>query len=207
MSKFQRGNPAMSKGKVVALVLAICGCLGVLAVIGCGGLLYLGYRTANDSVSPTIDQLFAAIESGSFADTYETKTTPEFQSVTSKEQYGEIGQAISARLGKLKSKSLRGFNMRQHNADSLVDVTYGAAFEKGEGTIVAQLKRNAGEWKIVSFRVNSPIFQQDMATQRCAKCGAPHAKAARFCPACGAKIDVEPAEADPTSPPSVPDGK
>jgi hypothetical protein len=105
-----------------------------------------------------------------------------------KEQYADIGKAISTRLGRLQAKSLKGFNMRQVNADSLVDVTYGATFEKANGTIVARLKIQNGEWKLVSFRVTSPEFQKDVATAKCAKCGAPHARDARFCPACGNAI-------------------
>jgi len=157
-------------------------------IAACGGLLFLGYNTANKSVGPEIDRLFAAIDDGTFPQTYETATTQEFRSATSKDQYADIGKAVSTRLGRLKSKSLKNFNMRQHNADSYVDVVYDAQFEKGTGQILAKMKREKGQLKLVNFRVNSPIFTQDIATAKCPKCGAPHASSARFCPSCGAQL-------------------
>jgi rubrerythrin len=180
----------MSTSKIVATITAGCGCLAVVMAAACGGLLYFGYKTANDSVGPKIDHLLAAIENDTFGDTYETDTTPEFQAATSKEQYADLGNAIATGLGSLKSKSLKSFkfNMQQHNADSSVDVSYNARFEKGNGEIVAKLKKQDGEWKLVTFRVNSPLFQQDIATAKCPKCGAPHAASARFCPSCGAPL-------------------
>src|SRR5262245_36862438 len=135
----------MSAGKIIAIVLAACGGLGVLMIALCAGGLYCGYKTANDSVAPEIDRLFAAVVDGTFADTYQTDTTQEFRSVTSEEQYADIGKAIATRLGRLKSKTLKGFNFRQMNADSLVDVTYNATFEKGSGTIVARMKKQEGQ--------------------------------------------------------------
>lgn len=181
----------MSNSKVIGLVLGGCGCLTIMGLLSCGGLLLVGYRAATDSAGPEIDRLFAAIESDKFGETYETDTTTEFRAVTSKQQYEDLGKAFSARLGPLKSKSLQNFNMQQHNADSYINVSYNAEFEKGKGTILAKLKREGDKWKLVSFRVNSPVFQQDMATTKCPKCGEPHAAAAKFCPACGAALQEE----------------
>ncbi len=105
-----------------------------------------------------------------------------------------MNEAINLRLGKLKSKTLRGFKMKQHNADSYMDVTYAAVFEKGQGTVTARLKKNDGDWKFVGFRVNSPVFEQDIASQKCPSCGQPHSAKAKFCPSCGAAMSVDPAE-------------
>src|SRR5262245_55495304 len=122
----------MSSGKTIAIVGIGCGVVGVAMIAACGGLLYLGFKTANTSVGPEIDRLFAAIDDGTFAETYETATTQEFRSATSKEQYADIGKAVATRLGPMKSKSLKNFNMRQHNADSYVDVSYDAQFRSEE---------------------------------------------------------------------------
>ena len=186
----------MSTGKVIAIVGIGCGIVGFALIAACGSLFYLGYKTANTSVGPEIDRLFAAIDDGTFADSYETETTQEFRNATSKDQYADIGKAVSTRLGRLKSKSLKNFNMRQHNADSYVDVVYDAQFEKGTGQILAKMKREKGQLKLVNFRVNFPIFTQDIATAKCPKCGAPHASTARFCPSCGAQLSDD---ASPTS--------
>ena len=159
----------MAQGKTIAIVLVGCAGFGVLLIAGCAGLLFVGFRNTDAAVSPRVDAMFRAIERGEFADTYETATTEEFRSVTTKQQYAAIGEAISTNLGRLKSKSLQGFNMQQVNADSFVDATYGAEFEKGSGTILARMKKEGESWKFVSFRVNSPLFLQDASKQATAQ--------------------------------------
>ena len=177
----------MSSDKTIAIVGIGCGIVGVAMIAACGGLLYLGFKTANTSVGPEIDRLFATIDDGTFADTYETATTQEFRAATSKDQYADIGKAVATRLGPIKGKSLKNFKWQQ-GAESYVDVTYDAQFEKGSGQILAKMKRENGQLKLVNFRVNSPVFQQDIATAKCPKCGAPHASGAGFCPSCGAQL-------------------
>ncbi len=190
----------MSGSKLIAPIAVGCGVAGIALIAACGGLLYLGFKTANSSVGPEIDRLLAAIDDGTFPETYETATTQEFRAATSKDQYAQIGKAVSTRLGRLKSKSLKRFNMQQHNADSYVDVSYDAQFEKGTGQILAKLKRENGQMRLVNFRVNSPVFQQDIATAKCPKCGAPHAASARFCPSCGARLSDDAATAPEKTP-------
>ncbi len=190
----------MSGSKLIAPIAVGCGVAGIALIAACGGLLYLGFKTANSSVGPEIDRLLAAIDDGTFPETYETATTQEFRAATSKDQYAQIGKAVSTRLGRLKSKSLKRFNMQQHNADSYVDVSYDAQFEKGTGQILAKMKRENGQMRLVNFRVNSPVFQQDIATAKCPKCGAPHAASARFCPSCGARLSDDAATAPEKTP-------
>ncbi len=175
----------MSTGKTVAIILGVCGGIGVLIIGSCGGLFYVGFKNADATVSPHIDAMFTAIENHTFADTYDNETCKELRDVVSKERYASLGNAVALRLGKFKTKTIRGFNMRQHNAESYVDVTYNATFEKGNGTVNAKLKKQGGEWKFLNFRVNSPVFEQDVATQKCPSCNEPHASNAKFCPSCG----------------------
>jgi len=181
----------MTTGKTVAIILILCAGAGILMIVSCAGLLYLGYtrfENVDAEVSQRIDALFAAIENGTFPATYDTDLTQEFRDATSREQYADLGKSIGTRLGRLKTKSLQGFKVRQFNAASFVDVSYAATFEKGNGTITATLKKQGGKWKFAGFRVESPVFLQDLATDVCPKCGAAHAAGARFCPSCGARI-------------------
>jgi hypothetical protein len=180
----------MSTGKMVALILGLCGGVGLLLIAICGGLLYWGYRNADASISPKIDAMFVAIANDQFADSYASETTPELNKIVTEEQFVALGKAIDLRLGKLESKTLRGFKMKQHNADSFMDVTYAAIFEKGNGTVTATLKNQDGDWKFAGFRVNSPVFEQDIASQKCPSCSQPHSSTAKFCPSCGAALSV-----------------
>jgi len=178
----------MSTGKTVAIILAACASLGIIGIASCAGLLYVGYKNTDAAISPRIDAMFSAMEDGTFSDTYQTETTQELRSVATKEQYEATGQAVAMRLGALKSKTLRTFSARQQNADSYADVTYDALFEKGNGVVIASMKKVGGEWKFLSFRVTSPVFEQDLATARCPFCDKPHAKNASFCPSCGKEL-------------------
>jgi len=191
----------MSTGKVIAIIFAVCAGLGVITIGSCAGLIYYGYKSADVSVSPRVDALFAAIEQGKFLDTYDTDLSTEFQAVTSKDEYATFGKLIAARLGTLKSKSLHSFNMRQFNLDSRIDATYQGEFEKGAGTIVVSLKKEGGDWKFLSFRVNSPLFESEVASVKCPACGELNVAKARFCSSCGKPLphEPDPAEAEPAA--------
>jgi hypothetical protein len=185
------------KGRtIVLLVLAACAGVGVVTLGCCGGLLYWGYTQADASISPQVDELFARMEDGTFADTYETDTTEAFRNQTTREQYADIGNAVKNRLGPLKSKSMRSYNVRQFNAQSTIDATYAAKFAHGDGTIVVRYAQDGDQWKIEGLRVNSPLFEQDLATATCPHCGAAHAKDARFCPECGKELAAAARESD-----------
>jgi hypothetical protein len=194
----------MKTKTIVVLVVATCGALFIATVASCAGVLFFAYRSMDTAVSPAVDEMFAAIDNDSFVDTYDTHTTAEFKKTVTRAQYERLGQAIKNRLGTLKSKSLHQFNVRQFNADVFADVAYNATFEKGSGTITAKLKKEAGQWRFVGFHVESPAFQQDLATRKCPHCGEPHAANARFCPKCGKQLTEEkksiPANAEASEP-------
>lgn len=174
----------MSTGKLVAIILGVCGGVGVLLIAICSGLFYAGYKNADAAVSPKIDAMCVAIVNEDLVTSYANETTTEFKNVVSEEQFVASGKDIALRLGTLKTKSMRGFKLKQHNAKSYIDVSYAAVFEKGNGTIIATLNKQNGEWKFVGFRVNSPVFKQE----KCPSCGEPHSTTAKFCPACGASL-------------------
>ncbi|QDT67997.1 hypothetical protein MalM25_09070 [Planctomycetes bacterium MalM25] len=178
------------------LIYAAGGCLGVLClmVVSCAGLLYWGYTSVGKTVSPRVDALFLAIEEGSFSETYDTETAQGLRARATREQYAALGETLRFRLGPLESKWLESFNMQQKNADSTLEATYKATFEKGTGTIFAKMVKEDGDWKFLTFHVNSPLFDSDLSTTACSLCGASHAIEDRFCPACG--VDLLPPDED-----------
>ena len=180
----------MKTKTIVVLVLLLGSGLLVSLIALCAGGLFLSFKAMDTAITPQIDSLFVAIENGKFADTYDTHTTSELQKVASREQYAQIGQMIDTRLGKLKSKSLTRFNIRQMNANQYADVVYNGVFEKGTGTITAKLKKSGDQWLLVAFHVNSPEFTKDLAIGKCPHCGQPHSAGAKFCSKCGKTIEV-----------------
>ncbi|TWT33603.1 hypothetical protein KOR34_34350 [Posidoniimonas corsicana] len=175
----------MSKPKLVFLALAAVAALGLLTVGSCVALIYSGFTNADAAVSPRIDALFAAIEADTLASTYDSATTQELRDASTREQYVAVGKMIKNRLGRLESKSLRSVNYRYDNGAAYYDVTYSATFENGAGDVVAKMKKSDGEWKFVTFRVNSPLLQQGQAMTACPNCSNPFPANASFCPSCG----------------------
>lgn len=198
----------MKTKSIVALVLVLFGGLFLSLIALCAGALVYSFREMDSTISPMIDELFVAIENDKFAGTYDTHLTPEFQKVTTRDQYLQLGQMIKTNLGELKSKKLVRFNVQQMNANRTADVAYTGTFEKGPGTITVKLKK-VGEWLLLGFNVNSPVFIKGVATSKCPHCGEPHNSAAKFCSKCGkaiipseekAKSAEKPVEAEAVSP-------
>src|SRR5262245_38879528 len=149
----------MKTGTIVTLIVTV----SVVALVGtiamCTGAFYFTFRSMDRSISPAIDSLFASISNDTFGDTYDTQTSPELRKNVTRKQYEDLGRKIRTRLGALKSKRMKTFNIRQVNITSYASVTYDGEFEKGNGVITAQFQGNGGRWLVVYLNVNSPEFQ------------------------------------------------
>ena len=61
--------------------------LSVAAIAACAGFFFFAFKDMDAAVSPKIDALFAAIDDGTFGDTYGTETTPELRAATSQKEW------------------------------------------------------------------------------------------------------------------------
>jgi hypothetical protein len=185
----------MKNGKVPLIAgLGCAGVLGVVLLASCTGLMIMGFRSAsaaNGEISTAIDELMRAAADGTFAETYQSATTPEFRQSTTAANYAKLGDVIKIQLGALRSKQLVRINLKQVNANTLAEVAYQGTFEHGNATIDATLKRSGRRWLFMGFRVNSPTLLNDLPDQTCHKCGGKYAKSARFCPHCGQEVQKQ----------------
>lgn len=179
----------MKTRSVVLLVLLICGGLFLVTVVLCGGAAYLFYKNADASVSPRVDALFAKIDNGTFGEAYKTETSPEFRESVSKRQWDQIGLVVKERLGRLQSKSMRQFNAKQINANTVMDVVYDATFAKGSGTISVKYRFVNGQWLLDGFFVKSPTLNDLALQQKCPHCGELTAADAKYCANCGKPLE------------------
>jgi hypothetical protein len=177
--------------KILLIVGVALGGLFLVAIVLCAGGLFYSFREMDAAISPRVDELFAAIEAETFAQTYDTHTSAELRNVSSREQYGQIGSTIKTRLGALQSKQLVRFNVRVLNGARVADVVYSGKFEHGAGTISVKMKKEGEQWVFVGFNVNSPEFNKDLATGKCPHCGQPHSSGAKFCSKCGKPLIAE----------------
>lgn len=184
----------MKTQTIVIASLVGLACMGLLAVASCVGLVFIGYRSMDNSISPAVDKLFAAVEQEKLGNTYDLETSSDFRQAVTRDQFIELGRKIKTRLGLLKSKSMRQFHVRQVNANQFAEVSYAATFEHGNGTIDTRWKREGDEWKLVHLTVNSPEFLKDSVTAKCQHCSEPHTASAKFCPKCGKSLEAKPAD-------------
>ena len=96
------------------------------------------------------------------------------------------------------AKNLTQFSVQHSPADTRADATYSATFEKGPGEVWTQFRKIGGDWRLVSFRVNSPEFLKDLLTIACPYCGEACPASAKFCPKCGKPL-AQHGENKPTS--------
>jgi hypothetical protein len=178
----------MKSRTIVIGVLLAFGGLATVVIAACAGFMYFGFRNMDAALSPKIDTLFAAIDNGTFGDTYPTETAPELREAIGQKEWEQLGVAIRTRLGPLKAKTMIQFNIQQFNADRFADAVYSATFEKGPGEIRTRFRDIDGEWRLVNFRVNSPEFVKDLSTVPCPHCGEPCPASANFCPKCGKPV-------------------
>jgi hypothetical protein len=52
----------MSNTKAIAIVIAVCGVFGIMLIGACAGIGFYAWKSANSTVGPEIDRLFAAID-------------------------------------------------------------------------------------------------------------------------------------------------
>ncbi|GIW94072.1 MAG: hypothetical protein KatS3mg110_2113 [Pirellulaceae bacterium] len=189
-----------SAGLIVVLAV-----VGVIILLGFGGAwLYVTYRNLDRSLSPVVDELFARIQDGTFAQTYDTHTTEEFRRVVPRDQYQALADACKTYLGALQSKTLQQFNFRGDMSGSYAFVAYAAHFERGPATITVTFKKAGDRWLILNWNVQSPVFQQALAQAACPHCGNPHGLGAKFCPNCGKPLTTDESASADKAPAATP---
>jgi hypothetical protein len=194
----------MKTRTLVVSVLAGTAVLFLGAVALCAGAGYYGYQSYqafNSSISPQVDELFAAMAGDRWLDTYDTHTCAEFRAAVTREQYALIGQTVSSNLGELKSKNLQQVNVRAMNSSRYADVRHSAQFATGPGVIVTRWKWEDDRWRLLHLNVNSPALAPQVMS-KCPHCGKPAPASAKFCPQCGKELQVseQPPKAESATP-------
>ena len=77
----------MKTKTILLLLISACGALFIAAVASCAGYFFLTFRNMDATLSPTIDELFAAIDNDTFVETYDTCTSSELRKTVTREQY------------------------------------------------------------------------------------------------------------------------
>lgn len=161
-----------------------------MLVAACGGLFYFGFRqvTGEGDVAVEVDRFFAEIAQGQAAEYYRNRASSELKNVTSEKDFASICETINERLGKLRSKTVSGFNMRNKNLTGYVDSVYDCQFERGKGVVKTSFKRENGQWLLLGFNVDSPELLKATARLKCPHCSQFYEAGAKFCPHCGKEL-------------------
>jgi len=122
-------------------------------------------RTLQSMAGPqteAADAFIAAVDEKRDDDAW-AATAPAFRGTTTREKFGDFAQLVRDVVGRLKSKTLVGFNTRTVlGGDAVAALSWSAKFEKGDGTIQIDVVSLDGAWKIQKWNVNSPLFVEAM---------------------------------------------
>jgi hypothetical protein len=98
------------------------------ALVGCGGLSK-GKAAAEKSIA----QFHALYDQGKFDDIWKD-ADPQFRAASTRQKYDEFMGAVQRKLGKVKSTSNTGWNVRSFNFKTTVIMAQPTVFENGQGT-------------------------------------------------------------------------
>ena len=159
-------------------------------IAACGGLIYIGFRqvTGEGELAVEVDQLFEEIAQGQAAEFYRNRGSAELKRATSEEDFVNLSQRINDQLGKLQSKTVSGFSVRNQNLTNYVDAVYDCQFERGKASVKTRFKRENDQWFLHSIHVESPELLKGAVREKCPNCGQLYEHGAKFCPNCGKEL-------------------
>ncbi len=155
--------------------------------------MYFGFRqvTGEGEVAVEVDRLFEEISQGRAAEFYRNSSSAELKRATSEQEFVDFSQKINEQLGKLQSKTVSNFSVRNQNLTNYVDAIYDCEFELGKASVKTRFKHENDQWLLHSFFVNSPKLLKGAVREKCPNCGQLYERGATFCPHCGKKLGVE----------------
>jgi hypothetical protein len=151
--RLRRGNMAISFAAGLGGTAVVTACL-LLLIGALGGSSEKA--DPEDQVSDAVDELFAALAGGSFADTYRNNTTNHFREATPRGEYLERGERILSDFGSLKSKTSTKFELFQLPTGMQAVAFYDGEFEKGPGVIMTEFRKVDKKWLLLNFAVDKP---------------------------------------------------
>ncbi len=169
------------------LWLALGGGAVLFIALGCVGLFGWFFLGGKAEVDPVVDDFIATIEAADYAGAYQ-KTGTEWQQLQTPETFAQTIKLIQDTMGPLQSKSFAGFNIERKPDGSMAVSRYHGQFANAQGEIAVSLSNAGGNWRVVGYRVDSPLFLTVLA---CKHCGAIAEKLAAFCPQCGKPMTAQ----------------
>jgi len=86
-----------------------------------------------------------------------------FQGSTTREKFGETAALVRSVVGRCRSHEMRSFNTNVAlGGATSCTLQFAAHFDKGDGTITMELESVGGDWKVRTWRTNSPLFDEAM---------------------------------------------
>lgn len=176
-------DPQAKTTSALRWILGGCAGLVVLGVLCAGGFGVLMMQ-GQAEVKPVADLFVGRLVAEDYEGAYES-IGPEWKAVQSKEQFEDTMVAIHGVMGPLQNRNQQGLRVNSHTGTSTAVVTYAGTFEKGPGTIKASFSDKSGTWRVIGWRVESPLFA---AALTCPSCKQKAASLSRFCPSCAAPM-------------------
>lgn len=120
-----------------------------VTVVGCGGLVN-GKGAAEDAIAR-----FHASYNENKLDEIWQNASPKFRDALSKKKYDEFIGAVRRKLGKVKSSSSAGWNVRSINGNTTAVMTQKTIFENGKGTEKFTFAVDGDDAVLVGYNIQS----------------------------------------------------
>jgi ssDNA-binding Zn-finger/Zn-ribbon topoisomerase 1 len=176
-------HPTQSKSSPLKLLVLGCGLLVVLVAL-CGGGFALFMAQGKAKIDPVAEAFVQKLNAKDYSGAY-ASIGPEWKKIQEPAKFEEFLTLIHDVMGSCQSKSVTSMNFKSLGSGSTAQVVYSAKFTNGSGTIRASFTNSSGPWKVVGWRVESPLFKQALT---CPKCNQTSKNLAKFCPSCGAPL-------------------
>lgn len=135
------GEMALFSRKTLALPIAVM-------------LAACGVQEAMEGAGAEIDTFHARLNNENYDGIYD-KTSSEFRSVTSQEEFEKLLSAIHGKLGRVESSKQNGWQANNFNGVSTIVIGMETTFEKGDAQETFTYLREGKELMLQGYNINS----------------------------------------------------
>ncbi len=122
---------------------------GIALAAGCSSM-----KAGREAADKAIAEFHERLDAGSFAEIYDA-ASPEFQKAGTRKGCVQYLEAVHRKLGKVRSSTNQGWQVRATTSGTFVAVTQDTTFETGRGIESFRFAVRDGSAVLVGYDINS----------------------------------------------------
>lgn len=142
------------KAPIMKTSLALILASTALLIVGCGGIIK--GKAASEAAVTRFHQLY---DEGKF-DSIWKEAHPQFRSSSTKAKFDASMKENLRKLGKVKSSTTNGLQVKSVNFKTTVIMTRKTVFERGEGAETFTFEMDGGKAVLCGYKIQSTKFKE-----------------------------------------------